>query len=56
MDLKQIEGIWTALEIHMTTKAGKVVTHKTELKFDDVKFNQNLADDMFTVRVLEKGL
>jgi len=56
MDLKQIAGIWTALEIHMTTKAGKAVTHKTELKFSDVKFNQNLADDMFTVRVLEKGL
>ncbi|MDH5638513.1 MAG: outer membrane lipoprotein-sorting protein [Nitrospinota bacterium] len=54
--LKQIDGVWTALEIHMTTKAGKAVTHKTVLKFSNIKYNQNLDDDMFTVRVLEKGL
>ncbi|MDH4184236.1 MAG: outer membrane lipoprotein-sorting protein [Nitrospinota bacterium] len=55
-DLQQIDGIWTALEIHMTTKAGNVMTHKTTLKFNGMKYNQKLDDEMFTVRVLEKGL
>ncbi|MEE8483178.1 MAG: outer membrane lipoprotein-sorting protein [Nitrospinota bacterium] len=54
--LEQIDGIWVGTEIHMTTKKGKTTLHKTILKFSNVKFNQNLSDDFFTVRRLEKGL
>lgn len=56
VDVKQIDGIWMAGEIHMTKKRGKKTVHKTILKFHNIKFNQNLDDDLFTIRTLEKGL
>ncbi len=54
--LELIDGIWVGTEIHMTTKKGKATLHKTILKFSNMKFNQNLNDEIFTVRRLEKGL
>ncbi len=59
LDVKQldhIDGIWIGTEIHMTKKKGKETTHKTELKLSDVKFNQDLSFELFTIRRLEKGL
>ena len=54
--LEQIDGIWVATEMHVTKKKGKKFAHKTILKFSNVKFNQDLDYDMFTVRRMEKGL
>ena len=54
--LELIDGIWVATEIHMTTKKGKRTLHKTIMTFDDVNFNQDLKEDFFTVRQMEKGL
>jgi hypothetical protein len=54
--LKQIDGIWVAIETHVTTKKGKKIDHKTVLKRKNVRFNQDLDDGLFTVRQLEKGL
>jgi hypothetical protein len=54
--LKEIDGIWVATEMHITKKRGKKIVHKTILKLNNVKFNQNLDDEMFTVRRMEKGL
>jgi len=42
--------------MHITKKKGKKMAHKTELYRKNVRFNQNLADDLFTIRRLEKGL
>ena len=59
MDMKGLElvdGIWTTTELHMTTKSGKKTEHKTILKFSDIKYNQSLDENQFTVRRLEKGL
>ncbi len=59
MDVKKldlIEGIWVATEMHITKKKGKIFAHKTILKFENVKFNQKLDEDMFTIRRMEKGL
>jgi hypothetical protein len=53
--LEQIDGIWVATEIHVTKKKGKKLVHKTVLKLDNVKFNQELDFDVFTVRRMEKG-
>ena len=53
--LEQIDGIWVATESHMTTKKGKKTQHKTVLRSSNVKFNQDLSKDLFTVRQLEKG-
>ena len=54
--LEKIDGIWVATEIEMKTKKGKKTLHTTILKFNDVKFNQNLDDSFFTVRQIEKGI
>jgi hypothetical protein len=54
--LQKIDGVWTITEMSMTTKKGKTTLHKTELYFDNVKYNQDLSEQMFTVRRLEKGL
>jgi hypothetical protein len=54
-NLLQIEGIWVATEMHITKKKGKQLVHKTILKLDHVKFNQDLDFDLFTVRRMEKG-
>jgi len=54
--LEQVDGIWVPTEMHMTTKKGRATLHKTVLKAHDVRFNQELDEDLFTVRQLEKGL
>lgn len=53
--LEQIDGIWVATEMTMTTKKGKKTLHKTVLRARNVRFNQNLDPDLFSVRQLEKG-
>ena len=58
-DVKQLEvidGIWVPTEMTMTTKKGKATLHKTILRSSNVKFNQNLDEDLFSVRRLEKGI
>lgn len=54
--LELIDGIWTATEMTMSSKRNKDTIHKTILKFANVKYNQNIDKDMFTVRRIEKGL
>jgi hypothetical protein len=54
--LEQIDGIWVATELTMTTKQRDRVIHKTVLRNRNVRFNQGLTEDMFTTRRLEKGL
>ena len=54
--LELIDGIWTATEIHMTSKKGKQMAHKTILNFSNAKYNQDsVNEDLFTIRRLEKG-
>ena len=54
--LKEIDGIWVQTEVHMTTKKAKKTLHKTVLRRNNVKFNQDIDEEMFTVRRLAKGL
>jgi hypothetical protein len=54
--LEQIDDIWVATEMQMTTKKGKTTLHKTIIKAHDIRFNQEIDDDTFTVRKLERGL
>ena len=54
--LEQIDGIWVATETLVTKKKGKVTEHKTILKMENTRFNQDLEADLFTVRRLEKGM
>jgi hypothetical protein len=54
--LEQIDGIWVATQLQVTRKTGKQTVHKTILKLDGVRFNQDLDEAMFSVRRMEKGL
>ncbi|MEN8191064.1 MAG: outer membrane lipoprotein-sorting protein [Thermodesulfobacteriota bacterium] len=56
LDIKQIDGIWVSTEARMKTTKNKVTLHKTVMNWSDIKYNQSLDDDMFTVRRLEKGI
>jgi hypothetical protein len=53
--LEQIDGIWVATEMHMSTRKGEQTLHKTVLFARNVRFGQPLGDDLFSVRQLEKG-
>lgn len=54
--IEKIDGIWVATDTLVTKKKGKTTVHKTILTLDNVKFNQKLDFDMFTIRRMEKGL
>jgi len=54
--LEQIDGIWVGTEMHVFKKKGKNLVHRTELKWRNIQFNQDLEDEFFTIRRLEKGL
>lgn len=54
--LEKIDGIWVGTEMHVAKKKGSQSVHKTILKFENVKFNQNLDENIFSVRRMEKGL
>ena len=54
--LEEIDGIWVATEIEMKTTKDKNTLHRTILKLEDVKFNQDMDDAFFSVRRIEKGL
>jgi hypothetical protein len=54
--LELIDGIWVATETHVTKKKNKKTAHKTILRLNNVKFNQALDYDLFTIRRMEKGL
>jgi outer membrane lipoprotein-sorting protein len=53
--LEQIDGIWVATEMVMSTRKGEEVLHRTVLSAKNVRFGQKQRDDFFTVRQLEKG-
>ena len=54
--LEQIDGVWIATEIAMTTKRGGQMQQQTTLRSWDVHFGTDQDDDLFTTRRLEKGL
>ena len=59
LDVKKLHnenGVWVVDEMTMTTKDGKRTLHKTILKFNNIKVNNPVKDDMFTTRRLQKGL
>jgi hypothetical protein len=54
--LKKIDGIWTTTKIQMVTKKGKKTLHKTIFEFSDIKYNQDLKEEFFTTRTMQRGL
>lgn len=54
--LEKIDGIWTITAMSMTTKKNKITEHKTDMTFANVRYGQDMDDNLFTLRRLEKGL
>jgi len=54
--LEKIEGIWIATEVEMKTTKNKKRLHSTILQFSNVKLNQKLNENQFSVRQIEKGI
>jgi len=54
--VEEIDSIWIATDTLVTKKKGKNIAHKTILTLENVRFNQDLNFDLFTIRRLEKGL
>jgi len=54
--LEKINGIWTPLETHMTTKFGKRREHTTILTHANVRYNEAPEENLFSLRQLEKGI
>ncbi len=53
--VEEIDGIWTATEMDVKTTRSRKTLHRTILRFHDVKYNQAVDSDLFTIRRLEKG-
>ena len=51
-DIKQVDGIWTAMGGVMSNVQ---TNHKTELVFADHEYNTGLSDRMFTERMIKRG-
>jgi hypothetical protein len=54
--IELVENVWVAHEILVSKQLGNSVKHKTDIEISDIKFNQNLSDDLFTLRRIKKGL
>ncbi|MCR9093096.1 MAG: outer membrane lipoprotein-sorting protein [bacterium] len=54
--LELIDGIWVPTEMSMTTREGRATIHRTILLVREARFDQDLDDDLFSLRRLEKGL
>jgi hypothetical protein len=54
--LTEIDGIWTPMEIHMTTRNASHVEHKTILHRVAVTYNQQIDQNLFTTRKMEMGI
>ena len=54
--LERIDGIWTATELEMRTVEGQETTHRTVMRFENVRYGQDLSEDLFSLRRLEKGI
>jgi hypothetical protein len=53
--LEQIDGIWVATEMEMSTRKEEETEHRTLLSAKNTHFGSKLREDFFTVRELEKG-
>jgi Outer membrane lipoprotein-sorting protein len=53
--LERIDGIWVGTELDMKTTRGRKTVHRTIFRFSDVKYGQDLDENLFSIRRLEQG-
>ena len=52
----KIDNVWFIQKVQVKRKLGEKTLHSTALSYNNIKLNQNLNEDLFTRRRLEKGL
>lgn len=55
-NISQVDGIWTAHEVQMTTTKRKRIEHSSIFRTVRITYNVDLKDDMFTIARMERGL
>ena len=55
-DIKKIDGIWTIGTIQMVTTKNKKVQHSSIFRLENVSYNNDVADSMFEVETMQRGL
>ena len=55
-DIKKIDGIWTIGTIQMVTTKNKKVQHSSIFSLENVSYNNDVADSMFEVETMQRGL
>ena len=55
-DIEEIDGIWTVKRLQaVSTRSGRQ-EHATVLQLNEVKYNENVDDDMFSTEYMQRGL
>ncbi|MBF0237792.1 MAG: outer membrane lipoprotein-sorting protein [SAR324 cluster bacterium] len=54
-DIKEVNGIWTAYKIQMSRLQEKAFQHATIMVLNEVEYNSDIDDGIFTERQLMKG-
>ena len=55
LKIEQIDGILTATELDMRTVENKATLHRTLMRLREVQYDQELDENLFTLRKLERG-
>ena len=55
-DFTEMDGIRIPTDILVIKKRGKITMHMTHMKISNLKMGHYLADELFTLRQLERGL
>ena len=55
-DIEEIDGIWTIGRLQAVTTRNGRQEHASVLQLDEVKYNENVDDDMFSTEYMQRGL
>ena len=55
-DIEEIDGIWTAKANQMTTTKKDRVEHTTVIKLENIRYDQDIDDSLFTPQRMKRGI
>ena len=55
-DMEQVDGIWTTRRLQVVTTRNDQQEHASILQINNVSYNTDLPDDMFTTEYMQRGL
>jgi hypothetical protein len=55
-EIEEIDGIWTVKRMQVVTTRNNRQEHASVLQVEDVSYNVDLSDDMFTTEFMQRGL